>query len=226
MKKVYTASQLLIVLQSLYSRLNSHCFSGELPTAIITTEPGAKHHAYGWTYSRQMWDTASGSKYSIVIASEYLNQTENVTITLLHEMCHIYAMEKGIKDTSRRGYYHNDKFKEIAENAGLVCTKEKQGWATRSMTKELKAWIDEQGKQAEIKIRWNEAPKEEAPKPEDESTEGGTDQEEKPKKKSGYYVLKCPKCGAKIRATKYTLHLMCMGDGDEMHEPTVMGIER
>ena len=73
-------------------------------------------------------------------------------------------------------------------------------------------------------VRWNEAPKEEAPK-EGEAGEGEAE-EEKPKKKSGYYVLKCPKCGAKIRATKYTIHLMCMGDGDKMHEPTVMGIER
>lgn len=223
MKKVYTASQLLIVLQSLYSRLNVHCFNGELPTSIITTEPGAKKHAYGWTYSRQMWNTASGSKYSIVIASEYLDQTENVTITLIHEMCHIYAMEKGIKDTSRNGYYHNDKFKEIAEAAGLVCTKEKQGWATRTMTEELKAWIDEQGRQAEIKIKWNEAPKppkEEAPK-EGEEEEGATE-EKKPKKKNGYFILKCPKCGTKIRATKSTLLIVCMGEGNKTHEPAVM----
>jgi len=39
--------------------------------------------------------------------------------TLLHEAVHAVAFERGIKDTSRQGGYHNARFRAIAEELGL-----------------------------------------------------------------------------------------------------------
>lgn len=225
-KAIYTMTELSMQMQNMYNKFNEHCFGGILPRAVISFEQGKKQKAYGWTYSDKMWKQGKEYKYSIVIASEWLDNLNQVLTTLIHEMCHLYAMEKGIKDTSRRGYYHNDCFKLIAETAGLVCTKEPQGWATRSMTEELTKWIDNNCPISEIRLSW----KKEAPKPEPEQGSGdgagesGEEDEQKPKKKSGYYVYCCPVCAVKVRATKLRV-LACMGGVEETHEPAMMVIE-
>lgn len=225
-KAVYTVPELAMRMNGMYNMYNAHCFGGILPRAVITFERG-KGKAYGWTFSKKVWKQGKEYRYSIVIATEILNDLKQVLITLLHEMCHIYAMEKDIEDTSRHGYYHNNKFKEIAESAGLVCTKEKQGWATRSMTEELKQWIEDNCPISEIRLVQEEEQKEPKEQPEEESGEGesGADEEQKPKKKSGYYNYICPMCKAKVRATKANLLIGCFGSADKQHNPGVMEIE-
>lgn len=205
-------SQLSVFLQGAYNKLNETQFDGTLPHLLITFESGAKKHAFGWVYTNKMWKTSNGDKYSIVIATEHLQNVEKVIITLTHEMCHVYAMENGIKDTSRGGYYHNDNFKDIAEKAGLICTKEKQGWATREMSEGLKEVYNEITQGAKITFKWERSVKPEEPK----GKEGG--EETKPKKKSGYYMYVCPECGAKIRTTKEGLIIACGGTAENKHE--------
>ena len=219
-------SQLSCFMQSAYNRLNQFCFNSSLPHLLITFESGSKHKAYGWAYTKKMWDTTNGMKYSIVIATEFLRDHENVLRTLVHEMCHIYAMENGLKDTSRGGYYHNNTFKEIAEKAHLICTKERQGWATRNEDKELKAVFKEIMGDAFITFNW-------ANKPETKKEEGDGDNEDgneddgnkKPKKKNGYYIFKCSMCGATIRTTKADRVIACLGTADQLHEAIRMTIE-
>lgn len=54
--------------------------------------------------------------------------------TLLHEAAHGVAAKRGIADTSRRGQYHNKRFKEIAEELGLhVSYNNRSGWADTSL---------------------------------------------------------------------------------------------
>lgn len=226
MKKpnVYNIAQLSITIQALYRKINVHCFGGILPPAIITFEEGKKHKANGWTYSEKMWSTSKDKKYSIILASERLDNLTGTLITLTHEMCHLYANEKGIKDTSRRGYYHNDNFRDIAEAAGLICTKETQGWATRDAKPELLQWFEEQTQGLNIRIKWDAMPTLTTGKGTgtEAGTEGGGDEGTKPKKKSGYYVYVCPKCGATARTTKAGHILACMGTATQHHEPAMM----
>lgn len=216
-------SQLSVFLQAAYNKLNERQFSGTLPHLLITFESGAKKHAYGWVYTNKMWKTSNGDKYSIVIATEHLQEVEQVIITLTHEMCHVYAMENGIKDTSRGGYYHNDNFKAIAEKAGLICTKEQQGWATREMSEELKEVYNEITQGAKITFKWERSVKPTEPKEKEEPQEG--EEEPKPKKKSGYYIFVCPECGAKLRTTKDGMIIACGGTKENKHELKIATIE-
>lgn len=220
-KAVYTMAELSMQMQTMYNKFNEHCFGGILPRAVISFEQGSRKKAYGWTYTKKMWKQGNEYKYSIVLASEYLDNLNNVMITLVHEMCHIYAMEKDIKDVSRGGKYHNDCFKLIAEQAGLVCTREPQGWATRSMTESLAKWVEDNCPISAIRLVWTGG----RPKPEDRKGESGKPkpegeegESEKPKKKSGYYIYICPECKAKVRATKANLIIGCMGEDEKPHE--------
>jgi hypothetical protein len=52
-----------------------------------------------------------------------------VLTTLLHEAAHALAHERGVKDTSRQGRWHNAKFKALAEELGIEVTKARTpGW--------------------------------------------------------------------------------------------------
>ena len=46
---------------------------------------------------------------------------------LVHEAAHAIACQRGIKDTSRQGRYHNSRFKAIAEEVGLDVSRD-PGW--------------------------------------------------------------------------------------------------
>lgn len=224
-------SQLSCFMQGAYNKLNSFCFDSSLPHLMITFESGAKHKAYGWAYTKKMWDTSNGKKYSIVIATEFLRDHDNVLRTLVHEMCHIYAMENGLKDTSRGGYYHNNTFKEIAEKAHLICTKEGQGWATRDEDEALKAVYKEIMGDAFITFNWANKTEHKGGKEEGDTEDGNTEDgnEEggkgQPKKKSGYYIFRCSQCGATIRTTKADRVIACLGTANQLHEAIKMTIE-
>lgn len=57
-----------------------------------------------------------------------------VLAVLLHEAAHAVAAARGIKDTSRGGRYHNERFKAIAEELGLTVRKDgAHGWRNTSI---------------------------------------------------------------------------------------------
>ena len=59
----------------------------------------------------------------------------DVLATLLHEASHAIADQRGIKDTSRQGRYHNQRFKNIAEEIGLEVSRDRQiGWSLTSVS--------------------------------------------------------------------------------------------
>lgn len=228
--KVYTMAELTMQTMTMYNRINKKWFGGELPKAVITYESG-KGKAYGWTFTNKKWVQGKEHKYAIMLASEIIGDIRQMMITLTHEMCHIYAMEKGIAEVSRGGYYHNKEFAKIAEMAGLVVTQEKQGAATRSYTEEYAKWLESECCIDEIRIKWKEQIQTAKPKAgEKEGESQEPEGEGKPRKKSGYFVFKCPKCGKTAR-TSTPLMIACMGiigmneKTNKPHEPAVMLIE-
>lgn len=59
----------------------------------------------------------------------------DVLATLLHEASHAIADERGIKDTSRQGRYHNQRFKNIAEELGLEVRRDREiGWSLTNIS--------------------------------------------------------------------------------------------
>lgn len=173
--------------ENLFSNFNNKFFTGELQKPIITVSPDTTKGAYGWCTSWKAWkenDDADGY-YEINMCAEHLNRPfEEVCSTMIHEMVHLMNLQKGIKDCSRGGLYHNKEFKKSAEDHGLIVKKdEKYGWCFTeldTLTFEYIRSIEGQtftlfrSKLSKVKI-----------------SKGSN---------SKKYV--CPECGAIIRATK------------------------
>ena len=129
MKELTSYNRVTQYLNKVFKLINSEYFDNELemPTITIQSTVGA----YGHVTTSKVWKTESGkASYELNIGADYLDRPiENIVATLIHEGCHLYAMQNGIKDTSNRGVYHSKRFKALAEDRGLVIEKHSRyGW--------------------------------------------------------------------------------------------------
>ena len=129
MKELTSYNRVTQYLNKVFKLINSEYFDNELemPTITIQSTVGA----YGHVTTSKIWKTESGiASYELNIGADYLDRPiENIVATLIHEGCHLYAMQNGIKDTSNRGVYHNKRFKTLAEDRGLIIEKHSRyGW--------------------------------------------------------------------------------------------------
>lgn len=141
-KKFYEA---INTLEQLFDQFNDHFFGGELERPIITIQADTTSGAYGWCTTQKIWKSDEEEYYEINICAEHLNRSiKEICGTLIHEMVHLDNIHKDIKDTSAGGRYHNKKFKETAEEHGLVIEKDpKYGWTITKLHEDTSAWIDE-----------------------------------------------------------------------------------
>ena len=133
-------------LEKLFSTFNDKFFNSECEKPIITISPDTTKGAYGWCTAWKAWKQSPDDKegyYEINMCAEYLNRLFLHTCsTLIHEMVHLLNLQNKVQDTSRSGKYHNKRFKETAEQHGLVIEKdEKYGWCRTSLTEEAADWI-------------------------------------------------------------------------------------
>ena len=137
-------------LEHAYEVLNVVYFDNSLPEAVITIQ--SSQRAYGHITVGKVWQDSWDSYHEINISAEYLNRpVENIIATLLHECCHLYAMENNIKDTSNNYRYHNKKFKEIGEARDLnISYQEGIGWSVTKPTEKLMKTIKEYGLNSQI----------------------------------------------------------------------------
>lgn len=131
MKELTSYNRVTQYLNKVFKLINTEYFDNELemPTITIQSTVGA----YGHVTTSKVWKTESGkASYELNIGADYLNRAiENIVATLIHEGCHLYAMQNGIKDTSNKGVYHNKRFKALAEERGLIIERHnKYGWTT------------------------------------------------------------------------------------------------
>lgn len=129
MKELTSYNRVTQYLNKVFKLINTEYFDNELemPTITIQSTVGA----YGHVTTSKVWKTESGkASYELNIGADYLDRPiENIVATLIHEGCHLYAMQNGIKDTSNRGVYHNKRFKALAEDRGLIIEKHSRyGW--------------------------------------------------------------------------------------------------
>jgi curved DNA-binding protein CbpA len=129
------ASQILKVLEDTWLEIRRR--HPEIPLAVIIIASGTDgkqarlgHHAPG------RWNVAGEQRTEIMISGEGLRRAPaEVLATLLHEAAHALAHERGIKDTSRQGRYHNKQFKTHAEELGLhVEHDDRIGWSASTIT--------------------------------------------------------------------------------------------
>jgi DnaJ domain len=129
------ASRVLKVLEDIWLEIRR--WHPEIPPAVIIIASGTDgknprwgHHAPG------RWNVAGQQYAEVMISGEGLRRSPNEVLgTLLHEAAHALAHERGIKDTSRQGRYHNKHFKTCAEQLGLaVIHDDRNGWAVTTIT--------------------------------------------------------------------------------------------
>ena len=133
----YTYERAIRYLQHIFRLIDTAYFNNSLimPTITIQQSVGA----YGHITVDKVWHSNISDTHELNISAEYLSRPiVNLVATLIHEAVHLYALQNNIKDTSNRGVYHNRKFKELAEERGLIISKHKQyGWTITSPSNEL-----------------------------------------------------------------------------------------
>jgi len=192
-------------LEKLFSKFNDQFYDGQLQKPVITVSPDTTKGAYGWCTSWKAWkkaNTEDEGYYEINICSEHLSRDFKALCgTLLHEMVHLWNLQNGVQDTSRGGTYHNKKFKQVAEEHGLMieCSP-KYGWTITHLQPETEKFIEKMG-DFSFDLYRDSASRIKA--------------KTSSKQSSRKYV--CPVCGLIIRATK-EVRVQCMDCEMEMEE--------
>lgn len=134
MKQLTNYQRATQYLNKVFKLINAEYFNSELETPTITIQSTVG--AYGHVSVNKVWHNTEIATHELNLSADYLNRPiENVVATLIHEGCHLYAMQRGIKDTSNNGIYHNKRFKTLAEERGLSISKhEKYGWTVTEPT--------------------------------------------------------------------------------------------
>lgn len=58
----------------------------------------------------------------------------------LHQAAHALAAARGVNDTSMRGYYHNNRYRNLAEEVGLVVAEQaNRGWAATALSDDARS---------------------------------------------------------------------------------------
>jgi hypothetical protein len=115
----------------------------EIPNVVIVIAPGSdrRQGLFKWGHFAALrWQTTGTPEAlsEVLIAGEGLRrQPEEVLTTLLHEAAHALAHVRGVKDTSRAGRYHNEHFRVVGEEVGLLIAQAPPfGWASATLPAE------------------------------------------------------------------------------------------
>lgn len=201
-------------LYRMFEFFNNKFYNGSLEKPVIIIQSnGNNRSVLGWCTSKKVWNDREGieSYYEITICAEYLNRSiEEIIGTLLHEMVHLHNLQFNIKDNSRSGNYHNKRFKEVAEQKGLIIEYDKRiGWSLTRLQESTKEMIGELAPSLDLFKIARRSPY--VVSSTDDEIVDTENLEEKPKSSTRKYV--CPACGTIVRATK-EVNIMC-GDCKE-----------
>lgn len=126
----FTSAQLVAALETAWTAIRSR--HPEVPAAVVVVGSGtsSRQAKYGH-YAAMRWQHGTDRLPEVLISGEGLQRpATEVLTTLLHEAAHGLADTRGIKDTSRQGRWHNQKFKTLADELGLDASKDpKLGWS-------------------------------------------------------------------------------------------------
>lgn len=204
MKQLTNYQRVSQYLVKVFKILNAEYFDGALEIPTITIQSSANSYAH--VSVNKVWHNKDTATHELNLSADYMNRSiEDVVATLLHEACHLYAMQNNIKDCSNRGIYHNRNFKEIAEARGLrISRHEKYGWTITEPTEETINFCVKYGLEDIQLVR-------ESPfmvrVPGEKSGDGVPIR--RPRRPSSTRKYICPCCGLSFRATR-SLNVLCM----------------
>lgn len=120
-----TGSSVVVVLEKVWEKIRQD--TPELPPVVIVTGSGmigparwGHFRANGWTERSERNAATNLVLGEMFVAGETLARGASHTLeTMLHEAAHVLAQVRSIKDTSRQGRWHNQKFRSLAEGLGL-----------------------------------------------------------------------------------------------------------
>jgi hypothetical protein len=111
----------------------------ELPRVVMVVASGSDGAPAGWLklghFAAMRWQTGEGLLPEVFVGGEGLAAGPTAVLgTLLHEAAHAIAEVRGIKDTSRQGRYHNQRYADLARILGLDVTQVAPiGWSGTSV---------------------------------------------------------------------------------------------
>jgi hypothetical protein len=131
---------LLIALDGIYTSLCKN--HPDLPRALVTVEephpavrrrvacwrPGPFITAAGTFEGRIAFGYPSAHRPEVPKAL-FTAPGERIMEIIVHEAAHALGTARSVKNTSRGGTWHNERYKELAEELGLIVSKtDKGGW--------------------------------------------------------------------------------------------------
>jgi hypothetical protein len=211
MKELTSYNRVAGYLNKVFDLLNAEFFESTLsrPTITIQSTPKAFGH---FSLRDDTWISKNGQSHEINIGAGTLARPiEEVAATLLHEMVHYYNFVNGVRDCSRGGTYHNQKFRDSAEDHGLLVRfHDKYGWTITSPSDRLLQFCLDNDL-SDILINRNEFFS-------FRGTGGGTHSPAPPTvivKTSSTRKYMCPCCGNSVRATK-SVNIACLDCQQQM----------
>ena len=215
MKQLTSYNRVAGYLNKVFDLLNEEFFESALsrPTITIQSTPKAYGH---FTLNDDTWVSTIGSTHEINIGAGTLARPiEDICTTMLHEMVHLFNYTQGIQDCSRGNTYHNKRFKQAAEERGLIVShSEKYGWSHTKPSDALLDFVLLNGL-TDILISRNENYGFFVGKT---GTHNGTDATPPaPPRTSSTRKYICPCCGMSVRATRI-VRIACIDCDEQMVE--------
>ena len=193
--------------------LNDRFFAGELPMDKVAITVQSSPSSYAHITVVPVWENQSDCFYEINLSAEHLSRPcPELCSSIIHEFCHFWGLLNSVKTTSRGQYYHNARFKEIAEKHGVIIGYDpKIGYSPTSPSMELFEFVQDLQRSNSILIR----------KGVSAGAAGGKDGADgeggEKKKKSNQRKYQCPNCKCSCRATK-PIRIKCLDCDEEMVE--------
>lgn len=210
MKELTTYNRAAGYLNKIFDLLNAKYFENALSRPIITIQSTPKAYGHYTLYDAWSVDGEKGMREINIGAGTLSRPIENIVTTLLHEMIHYWNDQKGIKDCSRGGTYHNKKFKALAEACELdVQCHPTYGWSITSPSEKTLEFCLEHDL-TEIRITRNDLS---ILIPTGTGSGAFTPPGIGARKKSSTRKYACPCCGLSVRATR-NVNIACI-DCDE-----------
>jgi hypothetical protein len=134
------ASAVVVALERAWTAIRTH--HPDVPQVVVILGAGseARRGLLKWGhFAAARWHVAGSNRPEVLVSGEGLRRgAPEVLATLLHEAAHGLADTRSIKDTSRQGRWHNQRFAALAGELDLEVTKDpKTGWSQTRLTGKL-----------------------------------------------------------------------------------------
>ena len=207
MKQLTEYNRVSGYLNKIFTLLNETYFENALSKPVITIQSTPR--AYGHVTVGKVWDSDGERRHELNIGAGTLTRPiENIVATMLHEMVHLYNLQRGVQDCSRGGTYHNTKFRDEATKRDLIIEHHKTyGWTLTTPSDNLIMWCLDRDL-IEIQVNRNEGynlPPSTGGKSGTPTITPTTGTAKKPSSTRKYV---CPCCGSSVRATR-EISLIC-----------------